>query len=95
MSGGAKRAVRPSPTPGAAQVGGYDLVWCGGPVKPPKGKAVPNPGHRCGSGGCATVGLLTPHPEDIYARWRSYGGVESKGVRPRAVSGPHQPRPHQ
>ena len=27
------------------QVGGYDLVWCGGPVKGPKG--APNAGHRC------------------------------------------------
>ena len=26
-----------------AQVGGYDLVWCGGPVKGPKG--APNAGH--------------------------------------------------
>mgnify|MGYP004349358651 CR=1 FL=1 len=29
--------------PVAAQVGGYDLVWCGGPVKGPKG--APNAGH--------------------------------------------------
>ena len=29
--------------PAAAQVGGYDLVWCGGPVKGPKG--APNAGH--------------------------------------------------
>ena len=27
----------------AKQVGGYDLVWCGGPVKGPKG--APNAGH--------------------------------------------------
>ena len=32
-----------STVPAAVQVGGYDLVWCGGPVKGPKG--APNAGH--------------------------------------------------